>query len=240
MYHIVYLTTNLINQKIYVGVHSTYNLNDGYLGSGKLISKAIKKYNKENFQRQILYYCLESDDAYEIESQIVTKEFIKLKNVYNITPGSRCTSKFFTSHPLKGKTFEEYYGLEKAKNIKEKISLKMKNRPSTRKGTKRPEHLIKQSIETMKSRSYNRICSEETKQKISNSNKGKIRSEEFKQNVSDNKKGKKCKPFSEEHKQKLSIKNKERANVKILCEYCHKITNKSAYTRHHKNGKCLD
>lgn len=40
MYHIVYLTTNLVNNKIYVGVHSTYNLDDGYLGSGKLISKA--------------------------------------------------------------------------------------------------------------------------------------------------------------------------------------------------------
>jgi hypothetical protein len=37
-YHIIYKTTNLINGKIYVGMHSTDNLNDGYLGSGWILN----------------------------------------------------------------------------------------------------------------------------------------------------------------------------------------------------------
>ena len=57
----IYLTTNLINNKIYVGQHTTTNLDDGYLGSGKILQKAIKKYGKENFRREILEFCDGSD-----------------------------------------------------------------------------------------------------------------------------------------------------------------------------------
>jgi hypothetical protein len=48
-YHIVYLIRNLVNYKIYVGVHSTQNLYDGYLGSGKILKLDILKYGKEKF-----------------------------------------------------------------------------------------------------------------------------------------------------------------------------------------------
>lgn len=92
MYHIVYLTTNLVNQKIYVGVHSTYNLEDGYLGTGNGIKNAIKKHGKQKFIRQILYYCLTDIDAYEIESQIVDISFIKRMDVYNNITGGQISS----------------------------------------------------------------------------------------------------------------------------------------------------
>ena len=87
MYHIVYLTTNLINNKIYVGVHSTWNLDDGYLGTGQNIKRAIKKYGKVNFKRHILFYCLYEQDAYKLESCIVDVEFINRRNTYNIKLG---------------------------------------------------------------------------------------------------------------------------------------------------------
>ncbi len=53
-YNYVYVTTNLINGAQYVGDHSTNNLNDDYLGSGKYLFRSIKKYKKkiliENFR----------------------------------------------------------------------------------------------------------------------------------------------------------------------------------------------
>ena len=50
-FNYIYLITNTLNNKIYVGKHSTDNLDDGYMGSGKIIIRAIKKYNKENFTK---------------------------------------------------------------------------------------------------------------------------------------------------------------------------------------------
>lgn len=52
---IIYKTTNLINNKIYVG--QSKNDDDNYLGSGTYITKAIKKYGKSNFKKEILERC---------------------------------------------------------------------------------------------------------------------------------------------------------------------------------------
>jgi hypothetical protein len=48
----IYITTNLINGKQYIGLHSKNN--KSYLGAGTLLLKAIKKYGKENFSKEIL------------------------------------------------------------------------------------------------------------------------------------------------------------------------------------------
>ena len=40
--------TNLVNEKIYIGAHQTSDLNDGYMGSGKIIKRAIEKFKTEN------------------------------------------------------------------------------------------------------------------------------------------------------------------------------------------------
>ena len=49
MYYTIYKITNLINDKIYIGQHTTENLVDSYMGSGRNIKYAIKKYGKQHF-----------------------------------------------------------------------------------------------------------------------------------------------------------------------------------------------
>lgn len=51
-YHVVYKTTNTLNNKIYVGLHSTNNINDNYIGSGYVLKDAIKKYGKSKFKKR--------------------------------------------------------------------------------------------------------------------------------------------------------------------------------------------
>lgn len=87
MYHFIYKTTNLINGKIYIGAHSTDNINDSYLGSGVLLHRAIKKYGRENFQREIIHFCENSEELYQLEREIVNEEFIVRDDVYNVTLG---------------------------------------------------------------------------------------------------------------------------------------------------------
>lgn len=51
-YYYIYKITNKINHKIYYGQHTTSNLDD-YMGSGKALHNAFKKYGKENFEKKI-------------------------------------------------------------------------------------------------------------------------------------------------------------------------------------------
>jgi hypothetical protein len=71
MYFIIYKTTNIINGKYYIGKHKTNDLNDGYLGSGKLLKRAIKKYGTENFHREILHHCKSDEEMNLLEKILV-------------------------------------------------------------------------------------------------------------------------------------------------------------------------
>lgn len=102
MKYIVYLTTNLVNNKIYVGVRETDNPDvfDGYIGCGVMINSpstykksktafqyAVNKYGPKSFRRITLAICDNEEDAYYLESIIVNERFIKRKDVYNMTIG---------------------------------------------------------------------------------------------------------------------------------------------------------
>ena len=87
MFFIIYETTNLINGKIYRGCHKTDNLDDGYLGSGGNLIKAIKKYGKDNFERTILHYCNSLEEMIAKEAECVNEEFVKRIDTYNQQTG---------------------------------------------------------------------------------------------------------------------------------------------------------
>lgn len=87
MFHFLYKTTNLINGKIYYGKRTTKNINDGYLGSGFLLQKAILKYGKENFKREILCFTETKELNSELEGLLIDDDFLKTKNHYNMIKG---------------------------------------------------------------------------------------------------------------------------------------------------------
>lgn len=86
--YILYKTTNIINNKIYIGVHKTKSPEtfDGYYGSGIALKKAIKKYGKKHFIRETLYIFTSKNRAYAKEAEIVNFSFIQTNN-YNMHIG---------------------------------------------------------------------------------------------------------------------------------------------------------
>jgi group I intron endonuclease len=89
MIYYIYKITNLCNNKIYIGIHKALFLDDGYMGSGKLLKAAIKKYGKKNFRKEILKTFDNEEDMILKEQELVTAEFVLDESNYNIMPGGK-------------------------------------------------------------------------------------------------------------------------------------------------------
>lgn len=100
-YHTIYQVTNLINGKTYVGKHTTTCLDDGYMGSGVLIRKAIEKYGLDNFKKKILFVFNSIDEMNAKEFEIVNEEFCSRKDTYNLGIGGRGSFHHFNSNKSK-------------------------------------------------------------------------------------------------------------------------------------------
>lgn len=86
-HYLIYQVTNLLNNKIYVGKHETFNIEDRYFGSGKIITAAIKKHGIENFEFKILIDLKNEEEMNLLEKLVVTEEFCRRDDVYNIKVG---------------------------------------------------------------------------------------------------------------------------------------------------------
>lgn len=88
-YGLIYKTTNLINNRIYIGKTRRIkdHFNGKYKGSGDLISLAFKKYCKENFKCEFICYAYSLIEINNLETYHI-KEFNSLTpNGYNISVG---------------------------------------------------------------------------------------------------------------------------------------------------------
>lgn len=169
----IYLTTNLINGKIYVGKRKLKKFSHYYKGSGVLITQAFQKYGRENFS------CILIDTA-ETNEELCAKEQYWIEHYnsrdpeigYNITAGGEGSIGYKHTDAAKQKMHDAKIG----------------------------KHLTPEWIEHREASRAGFKHSEETKQKISQANKGHIVSDETRKKMSEAGKGR---TVSEETKQKL-------------------------------------
>lgn len=108
----VYIVTNLLNGKVYVGKHMAPAhdpLDASYLGSGIGIRRAVNKHGAHNFKKELVAICDTEDQAYELEAQIVTDEFVARPDTYNGAAGGRGLTSEFVKQELKRRYSCEAY-----------------------------------------------------------------------------------------------------------------------------------
>lgn len=116
MFYTVYKITNLINNKIYIGLHKTKDLNDGYMGSGIMIKRAIKKHGVENFKKEILFIFDNYQDMLSKEIELVTEEFCIREDTYNMARGGGDGWSYANRNGLNR---TEWHKINNAKHMKE-------------------------------------------------------------------------------------------------------------------------
>jgi hypothetical protein len=85
--HFIYKTTCLITGKYYIGMHSTFNEDDSYIGSGKHLCHSIRKHGKENHVREIVEYCVDRSSLKVREKEIVNEELLNDPMCMNLKIG---------------------------------------------------------------------------------------------------------------------------------------------------------
>ena len=111
MYYYFYKIRNNINGHYYYGVHSTDNINDGYMGSGTRLWRAYDKYGIENFTKIIMKYFVDKEDMFEYERLIVNKNLVKDPNCYNLMTGGKANRYFSEESKEKNKLSNTINGL---------------------------------------------------------------------------------------------------------------------------------
>ena len=233
MYYI-YEIKNEVNGKTYIGQHKTNNLNDSYMGSGKVIRKAYEKYGLNNFTKTILAIAYSKKIINILEKMFISFYRVQGKAEYNIASGGdggngdsnkgRIVSQE-TKEKLRRLNLGKHLSEETKKKISEGVLKSNRTYVFSEEARRKmsESHLgkkrSKESIEAQIKAQIGRIVSEETKKKISESTRGerngfygKHHNEETKKKISENMMGIKNhnfgKHFSEEHRRKISESNK--------------------------------
>jgi group I intron endonuclease len=145
-YHFIYKTTNLLSGRYYIGMHSTDNLEDGYLGSGTNLKRSLNKHGKNIHVLEILEFCKSREELKSREKEIVNLNEIAKKECMNLIVGGVGTGRL-------GTTMSE--------SSRKKISMSNSN-PS------------EETRKKMSKSQTGKILSDETKQKMSKSKMGHV------------------------------------------------------------------
>lgn len=194
-YGIVYKTVNLINNKYYIG-KTCKSINDiNYLGSGKILKRALNKYGKENFKRITLCECSSEKELNEKEIEYISTYKSCNRNYgYNIAKGGT-GGDTLSNHPDKKEICKKIarhgkkngmYGKKHTEHAKKIISSKNKGR------TPSEEMRAKMSIAVKNSEKHKKACSsQEFRERSSKTNKGRF--------------------FSKEHRERIGLASKNRS-----------------------------
>ena len=88
MYGYIYLTTNNVNGKKYIGQHRFDGFDSEYYGSGTIFSKALKKYGKHNFIVEVLCQCQTEEELNQREIEYIEKfNAVCSEDFYNVSFG---------------------------------------------------------------------------------------------------------------------------------------------------------
>lgn len=122
MHFTIYKITNKINGNFYIGKHKTKDLNDKYMGSGKLIKAVIKKHGIENFEKEILETFNTEEEMNEAE-----KHYVVLgEGSYNLCPGGQGGWGYVNSKERSKKRSEFLSKVRKEQLLIEKNIIKFK------------------------------------------------------------------------------------------------------------------
>ena len=86
-YHYIYKITRTFDDRYYIGMHSTENIDDGYFGSGKLITRSIKKHGKDKHSKEILEYLPCRNTLKLREKELVNKDLLEDASCMNLKVG---------------------------------------------------------------------------------------------------------------------------------------------------------
>ena len=190
MFHYVYEITNNINGKKYIGKRSCKCPieKDRYMGSGKILNEAKKKYGIENFSKKIIKICDNEGDAYRNETKEISKVNADTNPMYyNIAFGGKGGVKGIN---VSDETKEKRRIANSGKNhFRYGKNLTDKHKSKLSEAHKGMKHTKETCIKMSNSRK-GRIVTEETRKKISESEKGKEISLDTRKKISESLKGK--------------------------------------------------
>ena len=163
--HYIYKIVCNVTKRYYIGMHSTNNEDDGYMGSGKRLRYNIRKYGVENHIKEILEYYETRELLVEAEKKIITLDILLDKMCMNIMPGGE--GGFISEEQQKHRSI--CGGIAFAKKYKEDNNFRIDFIEKRNNGVKNAHKEGKYNYNTFEGKQH----SDESKQKMSLSKKGK-------------------------------------------------------------------